>query len=199
MPDQPESKPTIVGRARRASQSLMSVNPQLGMWQAAGTAIAQAPNLSELRDMDTGADNIAFNGQGHSVRLAAVEEDSGRLELTRVNTGFLGTNRRTSSATADRKRSEPAVITSAEVSPDAESSNPNEAKKHNHHHLHLHGWHKHKETETPRPKANWGPTIMNGLKAFWKFFKSPSGFLITIYFLNIVAWGVCFETKPFFC
>jgi len=36
-------------------------------------------------------------------------------------------------------------------------------------------------------KEKWGPTIKNGLTAFWKSFKTPSGFLITIYFLNIVV------------
>ncbi|CBY00655.1 hypothetical protein LEMA_P017850.1 [Plenodomus lingam JN3] len=30
---------------------------------------------------------------------------------------------------------------------------------------------------------------MNGLQAFWRFFITPTGFLITIYGLNIVAWG----------
>ncbi|KAM3497658.1 hypothetical protein MY10362_009000, partial [Beauveria mimosiformis] len=33
---------TITGRARRASLSVMNANPQLGIWQAACTAIAQA-------------------------------------------------------------------------------------------------------------------------------------------------------------
>lgn len=40
-----------------------------------------------------------------------------------------------------------------------------------------------------RKKHNWGQVIGHGLKAFWKFFLTPSGFLITLYGLNIVAWG----------
>ena len=39
------------------------------------------------------------------------------------------------------------------------------------------------------PKHSWGEATLIGLKAFWKFFITPLGFLITIYGLNVVAWG----------
>ncbi|KAE8450777.1 hypothetical protein EG329_005690 [Mollisiaceae sp. DMI_Dod_QoI] len=38
-------------------------------------------------------------------------------------------------------------------------------------------------------KHSWGETIGNGCKAAWKFVSSPTGFLMAIYGLNIVAWG----------
>lgn len=38
-------------------------------------------------------------------------------------------------------------------------------------------------------KHGWGETTRNGFKAAWKFVSSPTGFLMTIYGLNIVAWG----------
>lgn len=38
-------------------------------------------------------------------------------------------------------------------------------------------------------KHNWGQVVGHGLKAFWKFFLTPSGFCITIYGLNVVGWG----------
>ncbi|KAK4507624.1 hypothetical protein PRZ48_001359 [Zasmidium cellare] len=41
----------------------------------------------------------------------------------------------------------------------------------------------------PPPKLPWTTSTVIGLKAFWKWFLTPLGFLITIYFLNIVAWG----------
>ncbi|KAM3497124.1 hypothetical protein MY10362_009514 [Beauveria mimosiformis] len=89
--------------------------------------------------MDTGAGNIAFNSQGHSARLVAVYEDTGRVALVRSNTrGVVGQE-------SEQEKTTPADI---------------------------------------------GPTIMHGLAAFWKFFITPAGFLITIYCLNIVAWGV---------
>jgi hypothetical protein len=38
-------------------------------------------------------------------------------------------------------------------------------------------------------KHNWVETTRNGLKAAWKFVSTPTGFLMTIYGLNIVASG----------
>lgn len=175
----------IIGRARRASLSIANANPQLGMWQATGTAIAQAPNLTELRDIDTGADNIAFNSQGHSVRLAAVEEDTGRLALTKTNTTYRSPR---PAAASSRKASEPKITSTTpdpNVPDSSESAWNQEKDGRRHHHHHLHPFHRHHDE--PRKKANWGPTILHGLNAFWRFFITPSGFLITIYGLNIVV------------
>lgn len=40
-----------------------------------------------------------------------------------------------------------------------------------------------------RPKVTWTRSTMIGLRAFWKWFLTPFGFLVTIYALNVVAWG----------
>ncbi|EHK98206.1 hypothetical protein M7I_5971 [Glarea lozoyensis 74030] len=45
------------------------------------------------------------------------------------------------------------------------------------------------EQSATSEKHGWGKATVNGLKAFWKFFITPTGFLMTIYGLNIVAWG----------
>lgn len=39
------------------------------------------------------------------------------------------------------------------------------------------------------PKHTWQESTVIGLKAFWKFVCTPFGFVITIYGLNVVAWG----------
>lgn len=41
----------------------------------------------------------------------------------------------------------------------------------------------------PPAKKTWGEATVIGLKAFWKFFLTPLGFLVVIYGLNVVAWG----------
>ncbi|KAI9846080.1 MAG: hypothetical protein M1837_004336 [Sclerophora amabilis] len=41
----------------------------------------------------------------------------------------------------------------------------------------------------PPPKHTWGQATSIGLRAFWKFFLTPLGFLVTLYGLNVVAWG----------
>lgn len=39
------------------------------------------------------------------------------------------------------------------------------------------------------PKHSWTVSTAIFFKAFWKFFLTPVGFLVTIYGLNVVAWG----------
>ncbi|TDZ23932.1 hypothetical protein Cob_v003433 [Colletotrichum orbiculare MAFF 240422] len=177
MADPPANDDGIVGRVRSASISVFNANPQLGMWQAAGTAIAQAPNLTELRDLNSGGDNIAFNAQGHSARYAVQERD-GDLALARSSTrnGIAGAP----------DNSEPAFRSLFEESkPDEESNehNGSDSRPQFQRRQSLHQKHMAQE------KAPWKVTIANGLKAFWKFFLTPSGFIITIYCLNIVGWG----------
>jgi len=41
----------------------------------------------------------------------------------------------------------------------------------------------------PPAKKPWGEATVIGLKAFWKFFLTPLGFVVVIYGLNVVAWG----------
>lgn len=41
----------------------------------------------------------------------------------------------------------------------------------------------------PPPKLPWTTSTGIALKAFWKWFLTPMGFLITLYGLNVVAWG----------
>ncbi|KAH7070993.1 hypothetical protein FB567DRAFT_213068 [Paraphoma chrysanthemicola] len=155
---------TILGRARAASVSIVNATPQLGMWQATGTAIAQAPNLTELREPESGGANIEFDAHGHSTRVAKQEED-GELTLIKTKTRI--------------------EETQADVSNDGTATH----SKHPHRDRHAARLRSLREKHRSEAKEKWGPTIMHALRAFWKFFLTPSGFLITIYFLNIVAWG----------
>jgi hypothetical protein len=40
-----------------------------------------------------------------------------------------------------------------------------------------------------QPKLTWTRSTIIGLRAFWRWFLTPFGFLVTIYALNVVAWG----------
>lgn len=44
-------------------------------------------------------------------------------------------------------------------------------------------------SDSLRPKVTWTRSTIIGLRAFWKWFLTPFGFLVTIYALNVVAWG----------
>lgn len=193
MADPPANDDGVVGRVvRGASLSLMNANPQLGMWQAAGTAIAQAPNLAELRDVDSGGDNIAFTAQGHSARFA-VQEADGELALVRTATG-------TGDGTPGPRERQPSFRnafkdkTDDRLEPHGEVDESRMLMDYGSRGDGLPGssqqfrrrqslYQKHAAKE----KAPWKTTVANGLKAFWKFFLTPSGFIITIYCLNIVV------------
>lgn len=41
----------------------------------------------------------------------------------------------------------------------------------------------------PPPKLPWAQSTAVALKGFWRWFTTPFGFLVTLYGLNVVAWG----------
>lgn len=158
---------TLLGRARAASLSIVNATPQLGMWQATGTAIAQAPNLTELREPESGGANIKFDAHGHSKRVAKQEQD-GELTLIKTKSRI--------------EETQAAVSYKGTATP----------SRHPHRDRHAARIRSLREKHRSEAKEKWGPTIMHALGAFWKFFLTPSGFLITVYFLNIV---VCHQTS----
>lgn len=53
-------------------------------------------------------------------------------------------------------------------------------------------------------KHTWSQSTIIGLRAFWKFFLTPFGFIVTIYGLNVVGWGamiffVLLKAAPAMC
>ncbi|KAF4952757.1 hypothetical protein FGADI_6510 [Fusarium gaditjirri] len=168
-----------VGRARTLSVSIMNANPQLGAWQAAGTAIAQAPNLEEIRSVELGGTNISFNTQGHSARFAVQNHDGEWALATSTTNRPVFTNPVFTKASFTENATPEEVI-----SPRRDPTTLEES-----HRLSRQRRQSLYERHKGGKKENWGRTIIHGFKAFWKFFKTPSGFLLTIYFLNIIAWG----------
>ncbi|TVY44534.1 hypothetical protein LOCC1_G004753 [Lachnellula occidentalis] len=150
---------TVVGRLRTASVSLMNYNPQLGMWAATGAAIAQAPNLTELRQPVAGGANIEFDEHGHSARTVTTDED-GMPVLSPSMT-----------KTATR-------ILVDEADPKGQPARPTPVRRQTL-----------LEQSQMEEKHSWGETILHGLNAAWKFLCTPTGFVMAIYGLNIVAWG----------
>ncbi|EKG21525.1 hypothetical protein MPH_01119 [Macrophomina phaseolina MS6] len=95
------------------------------MWAATGTAVAHAPNVTDLKE-----DDIGFDVHGHSAREA-----------------------------------DTATLRTAPTSADAT------------------------EDGTKEPKATWTTVVRRGLIAAGRFAITPTGFFITVYGLNVVAWG----------
>lgn len=134
-------------RARSASLNVVHANPQLGVWQAAGTAIAHAPNLNELRDARWDGSSIPFTAQGHAMYFAPLpREQRQQLSLD-------------SSPKDDEK-------------PQGSQGN--------------HG-HEQRRDPNGNPQQGWSTAVANGIKAFGNFVTTPTGFVFTVYFLNIVV------------
>lgn len=154
----PLNAKSLGGRVRSASQSLINTNPQQSMWQATGTVIAQAPNLTELRVAEL-SEGIEFNSKGYTAHTALRKPDGVLIPI------------RTATSLKNQEESGASVIS------EAQGRNITHRRR----------WRPLAEKYSDEPRVPWGPTIVNGLKAFWKFFRTPSGFCIIIYFLNIVV------------
>jgi hypothetical protein len=163
--DEERAPATVAGRLRSASTSMagavMNFNPQPGMWAATGTAIAYAPTLSELREPLAGGRNIEFTEHGHSARTIAAD-DTGTLTLAATITKTPQARARAQTVTTVTG-TEP--LTSVGRRPTIVEQLQSEEKH------------------------TWIETTIHGLSAAWKFISTPTGFLMTLYGLNIVAWG----------
>ena len=172
----PPPSQSAVGRLRSgsvvAATKLLDLNPQLGMWKAAGTAIAHAPNLTDLRSPAIGGDNIVFDENGHSARVADAAELKEEF-LVRVAT-----------------QAEPVIDISpahgTDEEPDPNGKPPRRISL---------VTRRSSISKPPIPitdphaKVPWPTAIKHGLTAARKFVMTPTGLFITIYGLNVVAWG----------
>ena len=75
---------TTERRIRSASLStatrLLDYNPAAGMWQATGTAIAHAPNITDLRSPDA----VDFDMHGRSIRRVSTQAASGTSKAPKM-------------------------------------------------------------------------------------------------------------------
>ncbi|KUL88404.1 hypothetical protein ZTR_04918 [Talaromyces verruculosus] len=146
------NSPTIVGRLRSASTSVINYHVQQGMWAATGTVIAHAPSLGELREPTTGGKNITYNYHGHSARHASV---SAAADVPLVLTGT--------------------TTKASTILEEADNDRTNASTD--------------RATAVTKEKHNWKETTQHALAVAWKFVTTPTGFLMTLYGLNVVAWG----------
>jgi hypothetical protein len=71
---------TIRSASVSTAMKLLEYNPAGGMWQATGTAIAHAPNSSDLRSPY----EVDFNAHGRSVRRISTQDEFGNIKDTQV-------------------------------------------------------------------------------------------------------------------
>ncbi|KAL3443173.1 hypothetical protein BJX65DRAFT_312190, partial [Aspergillus insuetus] len=143
-----------------AANRILNCNPAARVWQATGTAIAHAPNLTDLRSPD----EVSFDFHGRSIRrsntqVETVVDNKLARRMTEPTIGGLGPLGE-EIITGDSDD----VSLRAELDRDL-SRDP------------LAG------------KVSWGETCKNWALVVWRFLCTPTGFFITIYGLNVIAWG----------
>jgi len=183
----PPRAPTVASgrRTRGASllQSMKESNPPLGAWQAIGQDTAKGPTIPEIKKGGYAADGWSYEGQLEKRHFDPQEIQNKRLR--RASSQSKG--RRSTSAVPEEtvepqtrvvaaskhalapNTSETVISAQHAVGPDEAGEYPNGYRF---------------------PKTHtWKQSFAIFGKAFWKFFCTFKGFLITIYGLNVVAWG----------
>lgn len=170
--DRTDTSTSTIGRIRSstitAASKVLDANPARGMWMATGTAIAHAPNLTDLRS-PTGGDLITFDANGRSARDGTAEELKSEVLVDILQR--TGTNESRDSATkASRAQTR-----------ELASSNPNDPT--------IPPLTTTTTNTTTAPKAPWPTALKHALSAISKFILTPTGLFITLYGANVVAWG----------
>ena len=184
-PTSSASSPTA--RLRSASIKLMHADPPLGMWAATGSTVSQAPTLGDIRrgtfhhDEGWNHDRVI---EHHRSRASTTSSATSRL--SRQTSGFsVGKVKRKGTGLADVEGAIPSV---------EEHDEHHEKKQHEHkdgvqEETAAASTQAPGEGYTPPPKLPWKVSFKIALWSFWKWFLTPLGFCITIYGLNVVAWG----------
>ncbi|KAF2878246.1 hypothetical protein BDV95DRAFT_15910 [Massariosphaeria phaeospora] len=207
------SNTSVTNRVRTASIKLMEASPPTGMWAATGTVASKAPTLAEIRRGSFGSSGWNEEPQRHKA-----ERRASQTSIESPVRPPMGKGTR-SGSTAGALGTEPfPAVTEEEMSayPPREPVNsdlPPQAPRYNYAGEKYAGQEPKPSSEltakgmetalqetsresgqyangyVPPPKLPWTTSTVIGLKAFSKWFITPSGFLITLYGLNVVAWG----------
>lgn len=199
------SSSTFAGRLRSASKKFESSSPPVGMWDATASIASKAPSLADIRRGSFGSDGWSEEGQlkerrrrssqagdeppqspndniprnPHSPTSRPHQEGLPEVlyEHTNMSSAIDGLPARVDKVGDSQNLAKSGTGTEstpakyAEKSSEAYRTTPFD-----------NGYH------FP-PQHTWVEATVIGSKAFWKYATTPLGFLVTIYGLNIVAWG----------
>ncbi|KAF2198136.1 hypothetical protein GQ43DRAFT_379395 [Delitschia confertaspora ATCC 74209] len=200
------SSTSVTSRLRSASLKLIEATPPPGMWAATSHAASKAPSLSEIRKGSFSTFGWNHERQRMERQGSGSENGGKRSGPSRRISASMGTEP-FPALTEEEMTLAPTTSTIQEKGPVAKYSEEVEDKvvvvdpagKANSEAF--------EQVEQvplqqpngkdipypngyiPPPKLPWKTSTMIGLKAFSKWVMTPSGFLITLYGLNVVAWG----------
>lgn len=185
----------------------MEASPPPGMWAATGQTASRAPSLADIRRGSFGSDGWNEEQQRKRAGSRTSQGEERRTPAsTPGETRPYGSKRMASDNSAGGVQPFPALTEEDARQPTShdgthEKAVPDQvaAKQSSDSETHLarngsaaigrtlsggyaNGY-------VPPPKLPWTRSFIIGLKSFGKWFITPSGFLITLYGLNVVAWG----------
>ena len=202
-------------RTRGSSNASRRQNPSIierfqessipsGMWSATGTTAAKAPTIGDIRrgsfshegwtpegQSDRRRSSISSSGDELGRRLSRTgsmpQTPASITRDTRVSTGGFGEIRETI------PEHEAAPAPSATAAPNGKAAGTNAMERESSDAAAATAAAGPGETYPNGyrfpPKHSWTESTIIGLKGFWRFFLTPFGFLLTVYGLNVVAWG----------
>ncbi|KAK3723564.1 hypothetical protein LTR37_001816 [Vermiconidia calcicola] len=213
--------------AQSAKDLVLHSDPPPGFIAATAAATSKAPTPGDIRSGSFGQDGWQASERRRSTRSSGRRQSSGSREgnrlygevhaftepfaaLTEEPTKMSSDVGRTGKREGDLYQSAiPRSETREEqASPILERAPSTSAEQERSDHDGIAGVNKDQRAYTsgyiPPPKLPWTTSTWIGLKAFWKWFLTPFGFLITLYGLNVVAWGgmlfllLC-NASPYMC
>ncbi|KAH4132706.1 hypothetical protein HBI25_190180 [Parastagonospora nodorum] len=194
----------ISNRVRTASLKLMEANPPPGMWAATGATASKAPSLADIRRGSYGSEGWSEDTQRKRAGSRTSQEK--RAEPSRHASGTISPleggveafpavteedmrERPSGEAMRETQRYE-SKHNNAAIDVELRQSNSiMDKKEESAVREPLTGSGEYANGYVPPPKLPWKRSFAIGMRSFWKWFLTPAGFLITIYALNVVAWG----------
>lgn len=164
--------------ARTVSQAAKdAINAELppGAWAAAAGASSKAPTLGEIRK-----GSFAESGWQNGVGLLARRASGPELSAIKDAEDGASTSAHCAGRSDKLQQAKNCSVASEAIAVHGKRtgmSNTTQASL------------EAAADDAQQPKVPWTRSMVIGLKAFWRWFLTPFGFLVTIYALNVVAWG----------
>lgn len=199
------SQSTLSGSVKQLAKDAMDADVPLGAWAAAAQTTAKAPTLGDIRQGSFSNKGWTSEGQqdANEGRMRrASSSSSGKIPKIRGLAGAGVPQVESVDERQERSRDDnstepfPAftndgTVEEREVPRPQNSLSPIHSRAEEEHatliatrdqRVYSSGW-------QPPPKLPWTRSWAIGLKAFGRWAITPFGFLVTLYCLNVVAWG----------
>lgn len=158
----------------QAARDAINAEMPLGAWAAAAGASSKAPTLGEIRK-----GSFAESGWRHNTDTLARRPSGHELSAIR-DTDDRDSKDAYAAWDAGKLEAGHSSVASTSLTLHEEQENMLPASR---------ASGRSTTADASQPKVTWIKSAAIGLKAFWRWFLTPFGFLVTIYALNVVAWG----------